>query len=173
MKKISIVLLFLITFLNVYGQLYLTNAEKEELRQIRNYEEYVDFCNKHNLKVETETTWILNLASQANNTIRQDIQRINNVMVSSGTQLIKARNRIIEGGACALVSGGLFYVGAITYSNSVDKALLLKQSAAREYAMSDAKQIRNIIYTGAGMFALAGVTFEIMGLLHIGKQELY
>ena len=172
MRKLSIILLFVITFLNSYSQTLLTNAEKEELRQIRNYEDYIKFCNKHSLEVKTETTWILDLASQANNTTRQDIQQINNALISSGAYLVKARNHIIEGWACQVVSGGLFYVGSITYSNSVDEALLLNHPVAREDAISNAKQIRNIIYTGAGILALAGFTLEITGILNIGKAGL-
>lgn len=126
MKTLVLFFVLLVLSINSFCQNSLTQDEILQLQQIHNYPEYVKFCNDHKITPKSETTWIFDVTYLEDYKLRQDMQEIKSTIISSGAYLIKARNHIIEGWACQIVSGGVFYIGSTTYANAVDKALLLK-----------------------------------------------
>ena len=159
MRNLFIVLLLVFTFLNSYSQnsLSLSNTEKNELNQIRNYAEYVKFCNKHNLIVKDETTWILDLVSQSDYKLSQDIHYINNALISSGNYLIKARRQILYGFGCQTLGGVL---------------LTCSYKATLSDGVSDPTAFGLGVIIASGGLAITGLILEIAGIVNIGKAGI-
>jgi hypothetical protein len=152
---VSFVLIFIV--LNSYCQTQLTNKEKEELNQIRKYEDYIIFCKTHDLQAKDETTWLLDLASQSDYKLRQDIEHLNSALISSGNYLIKARKQILYGFGCQAL-GGVF--------------LTTSYLATLSDGVSDPTAFGSAMMIASGGLAITGLVLEISGFVNIGKAGI-
>lgn len=164
-KKLLILFVIVFVSLNSYSQNSLTKDETLQLQQIQNYSEYVKFCNEHSIPPKTETVWIYDVFYQADYKLKQDIQNINNSLISSGTYLIKARKQILSGFGAQVFSGLVIYVGSNIYTNKL-------ADATHPQEIIDIKRERNAYYIGAGVLSLVGLGFEISGIMNIGNAGI-
>jgi len=172
MKTLLIFLAILFFSLSLFSQNQLTKDETLQLEQIQNYNEYVKFCNDHKLTPKTEADWIYNVTYLADYRLKQEIQEIKSTLNTSGLYLIKARNHIIEGIGCGILSGSCAFIGSTVYKNAVSEAQEITNQYEREDRLNIAKQSNNIFNIGTGILALAGISLEISGIIQIGNAGI-
>jgi len=157
MKKLLILFVIVFVSLNSFSQISLTKDETLQLQQTQSYSEYVKFCNEHSITPKTETEWIFDASYLADYKLKQDIQNINNTLISSGTYLIKAKNQILYGFGCQAL-GGILLIGSY--------------SATLSDGVSNATTFGSALMIASGGLTLTGLILEISSIVNIGKAGI-